>query len=235
MTVTKIERTTVDVDIRHSPAFALAVISLHPGEQIKAEAGAMTSMSGGVEIETKVQGGILKGLKRSVLGGESFFINTYSAPSGGELSLSATLPGDVIHLPMDGSGALLVQSGSWLGSEASVDVDTKWGGGKTFFSGEGLFLLRCSGAGDMLVASYGAIERRDLGAGEVFKIDTGHIVAFQEGIGYGVSKVGGWKSTLLSGEGLVATFTGPGSVWMQSRSPADLVGWLIPQLPSNNS
>ena len=125
----------------------------------------------------------------------------------------------------------MVQSGSWLASESSVVVDTKWGGAKTFFSGEGLFMLRCSGAGDMLVASYGAIFEMDLPAGESYKVDTGHIVAFEEGIGYQVNKVGGWKSTILSGEGLVATFTGPGKLWQQSRSPADLVGWLTEKLP----
>ena len=221
----------MDVDIRFSPSFALAVIALPAGGEVKAEAGAMTSMSGGVEIETKAQGGMMAGLKRSVLGGESFFINTFRAPRGGELTVSPTLPGDIVHMPVDASKALMVQSGSWLASETGVEVDTKWGGGKTFFSGEGLFLLRCTGAGDMLVSSYGAIERRTLGAGEVMKIDTGHIVAFEEGMGYEVNKVGGWKSTLLSGEGLVATFTGPGTLWMQTRSPADFLGWLIPQLP----
>jgi len=195
----------MEVDIRFSPSFAMAVLTIPAGGEIKAEAGAMTSMSGGVEIETKAQGGVMAGLKRSVLGGESFFINTFRAPQGGELIVSPTLPGDIVHMPVDASKALMVQSGSWLASETGVQVDTKWGGAKTFFSGEGLFLLRCSGAGDMLVSSYGAIERRQLGAGEVMKIDTGHIVAFEEGIGYEVNKVGGWKSTLLSGEGLVAT------------------------------
>lgn len=222
----------MDVEIRYSPSFALGVIALPPGGEVKAEAGAMTSMSGGVEIETKAQGGMLAGLKRSVLGGESFFINTFRAPSGGELTVSPTLPGDIVHLPLSGSRALMVQSGSWLASDAGVQVDTKWGGGRTFFSGEGLFLLRCTGAGDMIVSSFGAIEHRELAPGEVLKVDTGHIVAFAEGLGYQVNKVGGWKSTLLSGEGLVATFTGPGSLWMQTRSPSDFVGWLIPQLPT---
>ncbi len=224
----------MDVDIQFSPSFALAVISLPPGGQIKAEAGAMTSMSGDVEIETKAQGGIMSGLKRSVLGGESFFINTFHSPQGGELTVSATLPGDIVHMPLS-STPMMVQSGSWLASEVGIEVDTKWGGAKTFFSGEGLFLLRCTGAGDMLVSSYGAITDRTLAPGEVYKIDTGHIVAFEEGIGYQVNKVGGWKSTLLSGEGLVATFTGPGKLWMQTRSPADFIGWLIPQLPTQRS
>jgi len=225
----------MNVDIRYGPSFALAVITMPPGGEVKAEAGAMTSMSGGVEIETKAQGGMLAGLKRSVLGGESFFINTFRAPSGGELTVSPTLPGDIVHMPVGNSGALMVQSGSWLASDPDVQVDTKWGGRRTFFTGEGLFLLRCTGVGDMIVSSYGAIERRALAESEVLKIDTGHIVAFHENIGYQVNKVGGWKSTLLSGEGLVATFTGPGLLWFQTRSPADFVGWLIPQLPKQQS
>ncbi len=224
----------MDVDIRYSPSFALGVITLPPGGEVKAEAGAMTSMSGGVEIETTAQGGLLKGLKRSMLGGESFFINTFTAPSGGELTVAPTLPGDIVRMQA-GHAAMMVQSGSWLASDPAVDVDTKWGGARTFFSGEGLFLLRCSGAGDMIVSSFGAIERRDLAEGEVLKIDTGHIVAFAEGISYQVSKVGGWKSTLLSGEGLVATFTGPGALWLQTRSPADFIGWLTPQLPTQQN
>ncbi len=225
----------MQVDIRYSPSFALGVITLPPGGEVKAEAGAMTSMSGGVEIETKAQGGMLKGFKRSVLGGESFFINTFSAPSGGELTVAPTLPGDIVRMPAGTSEAVMVQSGSWLASDPSVQVDTKWGGARTFFSGEGLFLLRCTGGGDMIVSSFGAIERRDLAQGEVLKIDTGHIVAFSEGVSYQVNKVGGWKSTLLSGEGLVATFTGPGTLWLQTRSPADFVGWLKPQLPARQN
>ena len=85
----------MQVDIRYSPAFAVGVIAIPAGGEIKAEAGAMTSMSGGVEIETKAQGGVMAGLKRSVLGGESFFINTFRAPQGGELTVSPTLPGDL--------------------------------------------------------------------------------------------------------------------------------------------
>jgi uncharacterized protein (TIGR00266 family) len=222
----------LNVEIQFSPSFAMATVKLNQGEAVQAEAGAMTGMAGGVEITTKAQGGLLGGLKRSVLGGETFFINTFSANAGpGEVIVAPALPGDIIHMPVDGSKAVMVQSGAWLAGESSVAVDTKWGGAKTFFSGEGLFLLRCSGQGDMLVASYGAIFEKELAAGEIYRVDTGHIVAFDEGVGMQVNKVGGWKSTLLSGEGLVATFTGPGKLWQQSRSPQDLIGWLTAKLP----
>ena len=228
----------LNVDIRFSPSFAMANVKLAQGDGLQAEAGAMSGMSGGVEIVTKAQGGLLGGLKRSVLGGESFFINTFTAERGtgrGDRRAGASRATSSICPSRRMARRIMVQSGSWLASEAGVTVDTKWGGAKTFFSGEGLFMLRCSGAGDMLVASYGAIFEMDLPAGESYKVDTGHIVAFEEGIGYQVNKVGGWKSTILSGEGLVATFTGPGKLWQQSRSPADLVGWLTEKLPFTRS
>lgn len=226
----------LDVDVRFSPSFAMATVKLAQGASLQAEAGAMTGMNGAVEIATKAQGGLLGGLKRSVLGGETFFINTFSATSGpGEVIVAPPLPGDIIHMPLDGSQAMMVQSGSWLAGEASLTIDTKWGGAKTFFAGEGLFLLRCTGRGDMLVASYGAIFEKDLTPGETYRVDTGHIVAFEEGLAMQVNKVGGWKSTFLSGEGLVATFTGPGKLWQQSRSPQDLLGWLIPRLPKSGN
>ena len=220
----------MQVEIKASPSFAIGTIRLTPGESVKVEAGAMAAMTGDVEIQTAAQGGLLGGLKRSVLGGESFFINTFSAPQGGEVSVAPKLPGDIIHLPLAG-GAMFVQSGSWIASEPSVDVDTKWGGAKTFFSGEGLFLLKCSGAGDMLVSSYGAIIERQLAPGDVYTIDTGHIVAFDEGVQYAVRKAGNWKSTILGAEGLVTDFTGPGRLLLQTRSPQDLIGWLTANLP----
>ena len=224
----------MQVDIQASPSFAMGTIRLGAGESVKVEAGAMAAMSSGVEIQTASTGGLLGGLKRSMLGGESFFINTFTATTGGEISVAPKLPGDIIHLPLAG-GAMLVQSGSWIASEPSVEVDTKWGGAKTFFSGEGLFMLHCSGAGDMLVSSYGAIVERQLQPGEVYTVDTGHIVAFDEGVTYAVRKVGNWKSTILGGEGLVTDFTGPGRLLLQTRSSQELIDWLTVSLPFSRS
>ncbi len=177
----------------------------------------------------------MAGLRRSVLGGESFFINTFRAPSGGSVSVAPALPGDMSVVRIASTQALLVQSGSWIASDPGVDVDTKWGGAKTFFSGEGLFLLRCTGAGDVLVSSYGAILTRTLAPGEGYTLDTGHVVAFDESVQYEVHKAGNWKTTVLGGEGLVTRFEGPGRLWLQTRSPQDLVGWLVPKLPSERS
>ena len=220
----------MDVEIVHRPDAAMGIIKLQANESLQAEAGAMVGMSGDVEIKTESRGGLMGGLKRAVLGGESFFLNTFTAPTGGEVMVASPLPGDVVHYPMEG-GTLMVQSGSYMASSMEVVVDTKWGGAKSFFGGEGLFLLRCSGTGSLVLSSYGAIQELELGPAEKYKVDSGHIVAFAEGMGYEVKKVGGWKSTILSGEGLIVELTGPGKVMLQTRSPQGFLNWLLPQLP----
>ena len=206
-------------EISYSPAFAMATVHLDDGESVKAEAGAMMAMSPGVEIQTSTQGGMLKGLKRSVLGGESFFMNTFTASGpDAQVVLAPALPGDIVTWPVTGNTVYL-QSGSYLGSADSIDIDTKWGGAKTFFSKEGLFLLKCSGTGDLIVSSYGAIHTIDLAAGQTYTVDSGHMVGWDEGVQYDVKKAGSWKSTILGGEGFVVALTGPGRVADPAAAP----------------
>jgi len=222
----------MQVEISSGPAFAFGEVTLPPGGAVRVEAGAMAMTRGDVDIATSTQGGFMKGLRRS-LGGESFFVNDFSSKTGGLVGVAAALPGDMVLAALDGSQDVLVQSGSWIASDPSVDVDAKWGGGKTFFSGEGLVLLRCGGRGDMLMSSYGAIRFTTLAPGETITLDTGHVVAFDAAVQYKVRKAGSWKSTLLGGEGLVTDFTGPGRVWLQTRSSSDLIGWIAPRLPAS--
>lgn len=224
----------MQTQISSGPAFAFGEITLPPGGAVRVEAGAMAMTRGDVSMSTSTQGGFMKGLRRS-LGGESFFVNDFTSTRGGVVAVAAPLPGDMTHVTMSGSGSLLVQSGSWIASDTSVDVDAKWGGGKTFFSGEGLILLRCSGQGDLLISSYGAIRGTTLASGETMTLDTGHVVAFDDTVQYKVRKAGSWKSTILGGEGLVTDFTGPGRVWLQTRSTSDLVAWLMARMPSRSS
>ncbi|MFN4293413.1 MAG: TIGR00266 family protein [Thermoflexales bacterium] len=225
----------MQVEILYRPSYSLGVIRLEPNEEIRAESGAMVSLSQGVVVETKAAGGILKSLARSVLAGESFFQNTFRAPAnGGEVTVAPALPGDVFVLELRNEG-LMVQSGSYLASEMGVNLDTKWGGAKTFFASEGLIMLRASGAGKLLLSSFGAIHEVNLGAGETYTVDTGHLVAFTEGIGFKVRRVGGLKSTFFSGEGLVVDLTGPGRVLLQTRSMDSFLNWLVPKLPKQSS
>lgn len=195
----------------------------------------MVGMSEGVGIETKMQGGFLKSLARSVLGGESFFVNTYKAPAqGGEINLAPALPGDMFVLELQNE-SILVQSGAFVASASGVEISTSWGGAKGFFGSGGLILLKATGSGSLILGCYGAIHELNLAAGQKYTVDTGHIVAFSEKIGFQVRKVGGMKSTLLSGEGLVVDLTGPGRVLMQTRSTDAFLSWLIPLLPKSNN
>ncbi len=220
-------------EIIHRPSYALGKIELASGEQLQAEAGAMVSMSAQIKIETGMRGGLLGGLKRSVLGGESFFINTFTAEQSGEVTIAPGLPGDIQALELNGE-SVLVQSGSFLAATPDIEVDTSWGGAKSFFSGEGLILLRCSGYGTLFISSYGAIEQIELRAGEAYTVDTGHMVAFDESVKYSVGRSGGWKTTLLSGEGLVCKLEGPGRFYMQTRSQDALLSWLLPKIPKQS-
>lgn len=221
-------------EVLYRPSYSLLRLEMGQGEEISAESGAMVSMSDSIEMETSMKGGLMGSLKRKVLGGESFFVNKFRALEEGELTLAPVLPGDIYDLDMEGQ-TLFAQSGAYIASSSGVEVDTKFGGAKTFFSGEGLFLLKLNGTGKVFLSSYGAIHPIDLEPGQKYTVDTGHMVAFDEGVGYNIRKVGGLKSTLFSGEGLVVEFTGPGRVMVQSRSPEAFLSWLIPQLPAKRN
>lgn len=226
----------MQIDIQHRPSYSLAIVQLSPNERIRAESGAMVSMSASVNIETKAEGGILKSLSRAVLGGESFFQNFYQAgPQGGEVTLAPKLPGDIALIELHGE-TLMVQAGSYLASENGIDLNAKISM-KAFLSAEGISVLEAKGSGKLLVSSYGAIYEKTLAAGEKYIVDTSHLVAFDSTINVVPRTASGLKSTLFSGEGLVVELTGPGRLYIQTRSPKALIDWIIPQLPkpANNS
>jgi uncharacterized protein (TIGR00266 family) len=223
------------ITLKHQPSYALAIVELGSNEVVKVEPGAMVSMSAGIDIETKAEGGLFGGLKRMVAG-ESFFQNTFTAPSkGGEITLAPAIPGDMIPITLDGSQPFMLQSGAYIASEQNVVVNSKWGGAKGFFGSGSLVLLQCTGHGQMLAGCYGAVEERNLTQGEQYVVDTGHIIGFEGSIDFKVKKVGGWKSTLLSGEGLICELTGPGRVLMQTRSEQAFVSWLTPKMPKSTN
>jgi uncharacterized protein (TIGR00266 family) len=223
----------MDVAIRHSPSFAVARITLDPREEIRAESGAMMATSAGVGVTSSTQGGVMKGLKRSFLGGESLFVSTFTAPAtGGWVDVAHHLAGDVIPTAVTPDRPLSITRGCWLASASSVELDTKWGGFKNLFGGEGGFLVRAAGTGTVLLACYGAIDTIQLEPGESVTIDTGHVVAFDPSTASQIRKVaGGVIQTLKSGEGFVFDFTGPGWVMTQSRNPAALEAWIRQIMP----
>ncbi len=217
-------------EIKHGPSFASLFLDLEPGEKVRTEAGAMAGMSSNMKISTKVYGGFIRALLRKLLGGESVFQNTYT-PDGepGQLILSPTTPGEIRHATLEKGKPLTLQASSFLASSPDISMKTAYGGLKSMLSGEGLFLLKMSGEGDLWFNAYGNITEIDVDGQYI--VDTGHIVAFEDGLKFKVKKVGGFKSTLLSGEGFVMNFSGKGKLYIQSRTVSSLLGWIAPMLP----
>jgi len=229
--------------IKYNPSFAMLGIGLGPEESVRVEAGSMVGMSADMNVETSLNasygadgggGGFLKGLvvatARKFLGGETLFINTYTAgEKGGQLMVAPALSGDIIHYPLKGD-TLMVQASSYMASSPGVGMELKFGGLSTLFGGEGLFLIKTHGNGDLFVNSYGAVKTIDIDGS--FIIDTGHIVAFEESLDFEVRRIGSWKSTMLSGEGLVCEFKGKGRLYYQTRNLGAMIGWLTKLLPS---
>ena len=226
------------IEKRHDPSFSLARLHLDPGEAVRAESGAMAMHSLGVTVEASMQGGMMKALKRSVLGGESLFLSTFRAhpQSSGWVDVAARLPGDVTTFEVTPERGIVLTRGSWLAAASGVEIDTKWGGVRNLFGGEGGFIVHCTGVGPVVAACYGALDRHDLADGQGFTVDSGHLVAYDESITIRARTVSsGLMQTLKSGEGMVIDVTGPGSVWTQSRSPGQLVEWLTMVLPFSRS
>ncbi|MCC7101684.1 MAG: TIGR00266 family protein [Fimbriimonadaceae bacterium] len=207
----------MQVELLHQPASTIAKVTLRHGESVRAESGAMIAMTPTIEVKSKLEGGIGKALGR-FLAKESLFQSTFTASLGpGEVLLAPAGPGDVVAVePRDG---LMVTSGCYLAGDPGIKFETITSV-KNFFSGEGIFLMRASGDGKILLSSYGAIHPVQLQPGQQYLVDTGHLVAFSASLGYRLRKVArGLLNTIKSGEGIVVELTGPGIAYLQTRTP----------------
>lgn len=233
----------MEIENEFGPAFTLMTASLSPGEQIKVEPGAMVAQSNGMEMKTGMGGGgglggFMKSMVKSALGGESFFVNTYTAgPSGGWISMAPSAPGDIKTFDLSPGESFYMQGGAFMASEVNVEVSTKFQGAKSLFSREGAFFLRAEAAdvpGKVFYCSYGAIKEIEVTPDKPIKIDNGHVVAFTEGLSYNVSRVKGLGSFMFGGEGFTLDFQGSGKVWIQTRNMSSLATQLMPFLPSSS-
>ena len=210
------------------PDFGFLTVNIPQGETLKVEASAMAGMDTTIKMKTRMRGGMGR-----FLTGESIFINEFSAEHGpGEIQIAPGPPGDIEHVYLENE-VIYLQNSAFVASAMDIEVESKWQGfAKGFFSGEKLFLIRCSGTGDLWFNTYGAMIQIDVD-GE-YVVDTGHIVAFTEGLEYRVSKVGGYKSLFLSGEGFVCRFSGRGKIWIQTRQVASFLNWVYPFRPASS-
>jgi uncharacterized protein (TIGR00266 family) len=239
LTLLKSETTGIEYDIKFRPVYSLLEVNLSEGQTLKGEAGAMVYMDPNIDIKTKKSGGgFFKTVKRMVAG-EAFFINTFEAARGpGMMGFAPGYTGDIMHVPINpGEDDFVITGGAYMASSVHLDTDTKFQGFKGLFSGESLSFLRCRSLeepADLWVAAYGAFREFNLEPGDSMILDTGHLVAMDASCQYSIRKVGGWKSTIFSGEGLVLDLKGPGRVIAQSRNPGEFVSWLAPMLPTKS-
>lgn len=200
--------------------YTALTVKIPSGKTLKVEAAAMASMDSNISMKTRIKGGFSRFLTK-----ESLFINEFTAQhQSGDIMIAPGPSGDIAHHCLDGNNDIFLTSSSYLASDPAVNLDTKWQGvTKGFFSGESFFLIKCSGAGDLWFNTYGAIFEVDIK--DEYIVDTGHIVAFTDGLDYSITKFGGYKSLFFSGEGFVCRFRGQGKVWIQTKKPNALVWW----------
>jgi len=208
------------------PEFAFLYVRIPSGQMLKVESSAMATMTPGLKMKTKLRGGLGR-----LVTGESIFMNEFTAENGdAEIGIAPGLPGDLEHVAIGGNDVIYLQSSAFVAATPGINVESKWQGFvKGFFSGESLFLIRCTGQGDLWFNTYGAMIPIDVNG--TYVVDTGYIVAFTAGLDYQVSRVGGYKSLFFSGEGLVCKFSGKGRVWIQTRQLPAFLSWVHPFRP----
>ncbi|KAI0785687.1 DUF124-domain-containing protein [Abortiporus biennis] len=215
--------------IDHRDSNSLLAVRLQPGYEIKAKPGSMVAMDPTVKLKGKLK----FSFKKLVTGGE-MAESHFTGP--GEILIAPEIWGDIVPIKLDGSTAWSVGRHSFLAATPEIVKSTKAQSfGKALFSGEGLFVHQMSGRGILFVQSLGAVVQRNLGPGEQWIVDNGHLVAWSAK--YIVERVdaGGFISASHTDEGLVCRFTGPGTVYIQTRNPETLTAWIAEQLPSNNA
>ncbi len=213
----------MDYAIEGNPDYGQLTVRLGPGERFIAEAGSMAWMSDGMETKARLLGGVSKALLRKLTGGESLFVGEYQHPRGGTVTFSPARPGAIHQRALRGDSFILT-AGSFMACTPGIEMKTRFGGLKAMFSGEGAFFIECSGDGEIFYNSFGAILEKEINGS--FTVDTGHVVAWEAGLSYSIRGMGGLKSTMLSKEGLVMSFSGSGKIYLQTRTMRGLSSWL---------
>lgn len=227
-------------EITHGPSFAMLRLDLAPGQTVVAEAGSMVARHQHVAMEVKMnanaKAGFMAKLKaffiafiRKIIGGETFFVNHFSAPQPGSVWVAPTISGQITHRRLSGE-TLTLSSGAYVAHVGDIDMQMKFGGLKGLLAKEGAFFLQVSGVGDLWFNSYGGIH--EIPVNGTYVVDNGHLVGFEGPLTFNIRSAGGGLMGLMaSGEGLVCEFSGQGKVYIQSRNMSSLVDWVSKLLP----
>ena len=231
---------TVPHEITHGPSFAMLRVDLPPGTTVIAEAGAMVARHQHVNMEVKMNSprgagfftklkGFLIAMIRKMVGGETFFVNHFSATGQpGSVWIAPAMTGQITYRRMNGE-SLVLSTGAYLCSSGDVDMKLKFGGLRGLLAKEGAFFLEISGHGDLWFTSYGGIEAIDVNGS--YLVDNGHLVGYEGQLTFNIrSAGGGLMGFVASGEGLVCDFQGQGRIYIQTRNLGSLVSWITPFL-----
>lgn len=215
-------------ELKGSQAFSYIDVELQPGETIISESNAMSSMDAALDLTAKLNGGLLKGLLRKYLGGESLFINyfTNNTQQARRITLVQGTPGEIRQRKIH-QDEFYLQPSAFVACTQGIKLELVWAGFVSFIAREGLFRLKISGSGDVFYGAYGALLEREID-GE-YIVDTSHLVAYEPGIKLKLQLAGGIFSSFFGGEGLVTRVEGKGKIIIQSRSITGLAGWLNPK------
>lgn len=228
-------------EITHGPAFAMLRVDLEPGETLIAEAGAMVARNTEVGMAVKMNtgrnagffqkaGAFFVALIRKFIGGETFFVNHFSAPQQGSVWLAPVMSGSVAHQRIEPGRSLVLSTGAFVASAGDIDMKMRFGGLKGLIAKEGLFFIEMFGQGDVWFNSYGGIEVIEVNGS--YTVDNGHIVGFEGDLSYNIrTPGGGLMGFFVSGEGLVCEFQGQGRLYLQTRNQPSLVEWITKVLP----
>ncbi|MEY8332634.1 TIGR00266 family protein [Lachnospiraceae bacterium 47-T17] len=214
---------------------AVEVVFDREGECMYTQSGGMAWMSEGISMDSNMRGGLGKSIGR-MFSGESLFMATYKAERpGASIAFASTVAGEVLPVDVGACGGLIAQKGAFLCSENSVELSVaftkKLSAG--FFGGEGFILQDIHGKGMVFLEIDGNKVEKTLAPGEVIKVDTGNVVAFEKSVNYEIETVKGLKNIFFGGEGMFLTrLTGPGRIILQTQNFNEFAGRISRFIPS---
>lgn len=210
--------------------------TLSRGESMFTQSGGMVWQTTGISMSTNARGGIARSLGR-MFTGESIFMANYTAEADGvKIAFGSTVPGTVVPVDISQS-ELICQKGAFLCAEQSVDLKVAFSKKLSagLFGGEGFILQRLFGKGMAFLEVDGDKVERILAPGEVLKVDTGNVVAFEPSVSYEIETVKGLGNIFFGGEGLFITkLTGPGRIILQTQNFNDFAGRIIAKMPKSS-
>ena len=215
-------------EIKYQPSYSMLEVELDQDERITGESGSLTYMSPNIDVNARTrEKSLLGSLKTSIFGGQSLFVTDFTSMDGpGKVALVAAPIGDIIKLDITPENGYIIQRSAYLASTQDIDLDVRWEGFTRGLFGQGIFMVKTTGNGDLFINSFGALDKHVLEPGEQLVVDNFHLVAFSNSCEYEVRKFGTWKDTLFSGEGFVTYIEGPGEVYIQTKNLREFVDWI---------